>query len=219
MPCMPQDGTVAACARCRYGKGFTPTNTLHRLHRIKSQAMPRKYFRKYLPNPELLLEKPYLKRLKPWLGHHNLWHLHRHSVAGGVAVGVFAGLLPAPFQMISAALLSTFLRVNLPVAVFTTLYTNPFTIVPIYILAYKVGAFFTGQAGEGLPPFEFSWQGDWLGALPAFIDWVLSLGAPLLLGLLVMGCVLAPASYFLVRGLWRLYVLLAWRKRRRQRLA
>ena len=63
------------------------------------------------------------------------------------------------------------------------------------------------------------WKGNWLGALPAFIDWVLSLGAPLLLGLLVMGCVLAPASYFLVRGLWRLYVLLAWRKRRRQRLA
>lgn len=180
--------------------------------------MPRKLFRKYLPNPEALLEKSYLKRLKPWLGHHNLWHLHRRSVAGGVAVGMFTGLFPAPFQMISAALLSTFLRVNLPVAVLTTLYTNPFTFVPIYILAYKIGAMFTGQTLQSLPHFEFSWQGDWLSALPAFIDWILSLGAPLLVGLLILGAVLALASYFLVLGLWRLHVLLAWRKRLRKRL-
>ena len=180
--------------------------------------MPRKLFRKYLPNPELLLEKPYLKRLKPWLGHHNLWHLHRRSVAGGVAVGMFTGLFPAPFQMISAALFSTFLRVNLPVAVLTTLYTNPFTFVPIYILAYKIGAMLTGQAAQSLPHFEFSWQGDWLGALPAVINWMLSLGAPLVVGILMLGSVLALASYFLVLGLWRLHVLLAWRQRRHRRL-
>lgn len=180
--------------------------------------MPKKLFRKYLPNPETLLEKPYLKRFKPWLGHHNLWHLHRRSVAGGVAVGIFTGLFPAPFQMISAALFSTIFRVNLPVAVFTTLYTNPFTIVPVYILAYKIGVVFTGQAGQGLPQFVFSWQGQWHEALPAFIHWVLSLGAPLVVGLLVLGLVLTPISYVLVRGLWRLHVLLAWRQRRRRRL-
>lgn len=181
--------------------------------------MPRKYFRKHLPNPESLLEKPYLKRLKPWLGHHNLWHLHRRSVAGGVAVGMFTGLFPAPFQMISAALLSTFLRVNLPVAVLATLYTNPFTFVPIYILAYKIGALFTGQAVQSLPHLEFSWQGNWLSALPAFIDWILALGTPLLVGILILGTVLALSSYFLVLALWRLHVLLAWRKRRQSRLA
>lgn len=180
--------------------------------------MPRKLFRKYLPNPESLLEKPYLKRLKPWLGHHNLWHLHRRSVAGGVAVGMFTGLFPAPFQMISAALFSTLFRVNLPVAVFTTLYTNPFTFVPIYILAYKIGAMFTGQAVHGSPQFAFSWAGDWLGAIPAFIDWILSLGAPLLVGILILGAILALSGYVLVLVLWRLHVLLAWRKRGRRLL-
>ncbi len=80
------------------------------------------------------------------LQHPNLWHLHRRSVSGGVAVGMFCGLIPAPFQMISAALMSVLFRVNLPVAIFTTLYTNPFTTIPLYWVAYMLGALVTGQS-------------------------------------------------------------------------
>jgi len=178
--------------------------------------MPKKYFRKYIPSHESLMSNRWLQRLKPWLGHHNLWHLHRRSVAGGVAVGMFAGLIPGPLQMLSAAIISTLLRVNLPVAVFTTFYTNPFTIVPLYILAYKIGALVTGHGGEALPHIEFDWQGNWLDALPAFMDWVAALGLPLIVGLVLLAALLTPASYFLVRGLWRLHVLWSWRKRRRR---
>jgi len=181
--------------------------------------MPKKFLRKYVPSPESLLENRWLRGLKPWLGHHNLWHLHRRSVAGGVAVGMFAGLIPGPLQMLSAAIISTLLRVNLPVAVFTTFYTNPFTIVPIYLLAYKVGGFVTGHRGEALPHLGFDWHGNWLDALPAFLHWMAALGMPLAVGLVLLGCILTPVSYFLVRGLWRLHVLLAWRKRRLQRLS
>jgi len=181
--------------------------------------MPKKFIRKYIPSPESLLANRWLQGLKPWLGHHNLWHLHRRSVAGGVAVGMFAGLIPGPLQMLSAAIISTLLRVNLPVAVFTTFYTNPFTIVPLYLLAYKIGAFATGNGGEAMPRFEFDWHGNWLAALPAFVDWVAKLGLPLALGLVLLAFLLTPASYFLVRGLWRVHVLWAWRKRRRNRLA
>ena len=181
--------------------------------------MAKKFFRKYVPSPESLLEKPWLRRFKPWLGHHNLWHLHRRSVAGGVAVGMFTGLFPAPLQMISAAVLSTLLRVNLPVAVLTTLYTNPFTIVPLYILAYKIGAIVSGRGGESLPNLQFDWNGgDIFGALPAFLEWIASLGLPLMIGVVILGCVLAPTSYFVVRGLWRLHVQWEWRQRRRRRL-
>ncbi len=120
--------------------------------------------------------------------------------------------------MLSAAIISMLLRVNLPVAVFTTFYTNPFTIVPIYILAYKMGNFVTGHRGEALPHLAFDWHGNWFDALPAFLDWVAALGMPLALGLILLGCILTPASYFLVRGLWRLHVMLAWRKRHLRRL-
>ena len=37
-------------------------------------------------------------------------------------------------------LLAVPLRVNLPVALATTFYTNPFTIGPLYLLAYGIGA-------------------------------------------------------------------------------
>ncbi len=162
----------------------------------------------------------FLSRLKPWLGHHNLWHLNRRSVAGGVAVGAFAGLVPGPLQMLSATLIAIPLRVNLPVAVFTTLYTNPLTIVPLYVLAYKLGAWITGDEMQRIPAFAFDWnQGSWLQAIPAFAHWFLSLGAPLFIGLFLLACLLAAASYFAVRGLWRLHVLWEWRKRRLRRLA
>ncbi len=53
------------------------------------------------------------------LHHHNLWHLHRRSVAGGVAVGLFTGLIPGsnPVQFFFAALFAIVFKVNLPVAV------------------------------------------------------------------------------------------------------
>ncbi|MHB1232851.1 MAG: DUF2062 domain-containing protein [Burkholderiales bacterium] len=179
--------------------------------------MPKKFFRKYIPSHETILSHRWARRFKPWLGHHNLWHLNRHSVAGGVAVGAFAGLIPGPLQMLGATLLAVALRVNLPVAMFTTLYTNPFTIVPLYAVAYAIGQFVTGGTG-GLPRFDFDWQGgSWLAAIPAFLQWAAALGTPLFVGLFLLAGLLATASYFTVQGLWRLHVIRAWRKRQRRR--
>ena len=53
--------------------------------------MPRKYFRKFLPTHASILEHRWLGRYGAFLTHPNLWHLNRHSVAGGVALGLFAG--------------------------------------------------------------------------------------------------------------------------------
>src|SRR5258706_16377005 len=103
--------------------------------------MPRRFFRKYLPDHATISGNRYVARFGAWLKHHNLWHLHRRSVAGGVAAGMFAGLIPGsnPVQFAAAALLAIVFRVNLPIAVIVTLYSNPFTIVPLYFLAYQLG--------------------------------------------------------------------------------
>src|ERR1019366_3025249 len=100
----------------------------------------RKLFSRFLPSHETVKNQRWLKPFGSWLQHPNLWHLHRRSVAGGGAVGMFCGLIPGPLQMIGAALLAVSFRVNLPVALIATLYTNPFTIVPLYVLAYELGA-------------------------------------------------------------------------------
>src|SRR3954462_193801 len=103
--------------------------------------MPRKFFKKYLPSHAAISENRYIARFGSLLSHHNLWHLHRRSVAGGVAVGMFAGVIPGsnPVQFTVGALLAIAFHVNLPIAVIVTLYSNPLTIVPLYYLAFKLG--------------------------------------------------------------------------------
>jgi uncharacterized protein (DUF2062 family) len=50
---------------------------------------------------------------------------------------MFCGLIPGPLQMLGAAICAVVFRVNLPLAMLTTVYTNPFTIVPLYVVAYR----------------------------------------------------------------------------------
>lgn len=180
--------------------------------------MPRKYFRKYLPTHEAITSNRFIAWFGPLLKHHNLWHLHRRSVSGGVAAGLFSGLIPGPLQILTAVLLSIVFRVNLPVAALMTLYTNPFTIVPLYLLAYQLGELVMFGTGDGTPPEAFSAAGkgfsEWL---PALFDWVLSMGKPLAIGLPLLATLLAVVGYFAVDLAWRLQVRHAWRARHRKR--
>lgn len=180
--------------------------------------MLRKRLRELLPSAHSVKKHRYLRPFGPVLRHPNLWHLNRHSVAGGVAVGLFTGLIPGPAQMLFAAIFAVLFRVNLPVAVFTTLYTNPLTFVPLYLVAYEIGAFATGKSGNA-PGFRAEFQAkslaDWL---PAFFHWIGSLGMPLLVGVPILGAILATCGYFLARGLWRLHVVISWRRRQKRDL-
>lgn len=176
--------------------------------------MPRKHFRRFLPSHDSIKQNRAIRFFGSALQHHNLWHLNRHSVAGGVAVGLFCGLVPGPLQMLSAALLAIVLRVNLPVAAATTWYTNPFTIVPLYYAAYKLGMLVTGgtPGGAPVPPLDLAWStpGEWI---PTLVSWMTPLGKPFLAGLLLLAAILAVLGYFAVLGAWRLSVSTAWRQR------
>jgi len=180
--------------------------------------MPRKFFRKYLPDPAAIRSSRYVAWFGTLLQHPNLWHLNRDSVAGAVAIGLFAGLVPGPLQIITAALLAVPLRKNLPVAFLTTFYTNPFTIVPLYVLAYGYGTLLLGEKhGEArIQPFEMDWT-RLLDSMGAMLDWALALGKPLAVGLVALALTLAVLGYAAVQVAWRVKVLLAWRARRRRR--
>lgn len=173
----------------------------------------RKHIRHYLPDHEAIHTKAWLRPFANTLLHPRLWHLNRHSAAGAVAVGLFCGLIPGPFQMVTAAVLCIVLRVNLPLALATTLYSNPLTIVPLYLAAYALGARITGDDATAfvLPP-EYAGVGflDWLMSL---LPWVMALGKPLAIGLMILGTILALAGYFVVRTAWRIWLIRAWRRR------
>ncbi|OFZ85856.1 MAG: hypothetical protein A2V78_02150 [Betaproteobacteria bacterium RBG_16_64_18] len=179
--------------------------------------MPRKFFRKYLPSHDSVKQNRHVARFGAFLHHPNLWHLNRHSVAGGVAIGMFSGLVPGPFQMLTAAILCVVLKVNLPVALFTTLYTNPFTIGPLYLVAYQIGRLMvSGRGAPATPPPDMDWShlGVWL---ETFAHWMLSLGKPLGIGLVALALALAALGYLLVQLAWRAYVIRAWRRRAQRR--
>lgn len=176
----------------------------------------RKFFRDRLPGRDGVLQNRWLQPLRHWLHHPNLWHLNRHSVAGGIALGLFCGLVPGPFQMLVAALLAMWLRVNLPLALVTTLYTNPLTIVPLYLLAYRIGLLVSGNGAEQAVVPEFP-EWHWSDGLEPLWQWLAALGTPLLVGLPVLAAGLAALGYLAVRMAWRAAVQRKWRQRARRR--
>ncbi|MFA6062020.1 MAG: DUF2062 domain-containing protein [Gallionella sp.] len=176
----------------------------------------RKFLHHHLPDHESVKNNRWLKPLGFWLHQPDLWHLHRHSVAGGVAAGLFCGLIPGPLQMISAALVAVFWRVNLPVALIVTLYTNPLTIVPLYLLAFKLGAWVSGaQTQPAIAQFDVQSM-HWLEFSGELWDWLIRLGQPLLIGLPLLALIFAFSGYVLVRIFWRVVVIVKWRASRRR---
>lgn len=173
----------------------------------------RPFFKRHLPDREIILRNRFLAPFANTLLHPRLWHLNRRSAAGAVAVGLFCGLIPGPLQMLGAAICAVIFRINLPLALAVTLYTNPLTIVPLYVLAYEYGKWvLTAKNGGFAPPPEMS--ADLFAWTTALIDWMAGLGTPLALGLLLLASTLALLGYGLTRLVWRCYLTRAWRRRR-----
>ena len=179
--------------------------------------MPHRFFRKYV-DVEAVRSSRLVAFFGGWLQHPNLWHLNRRSVPGALAIGLFAGLVPGPLQMLCALLLAVPLKKNLPVALIVTLYTNPLTIVPLYVLAFEYGNLILGRRHglAAIEPFDMNWS-DWLASTGALLDWCLALGKPLAVGLVALALTLAAIGYAAARFGWRLHVVLAWRARARRR--
>lgn len=176
----------------------------------------RKHLQRFLPPHSTVSNNRWLKPFHNTLLHPRLWHLNRRSAAGGVAVGLLCGLIPGPFQIAGSAVLSVLFKVNLPLAILCTFYTNPLTIVPLYVIAYELGKWVLGSEGVFTAPPEFASGefSDWIGKLT---EWLFHLGAPIAVGLPLLGGVLAMTGYVFVRLSWRFFLLrrLAERQRRK----
>ncbi len=170
--------------------------------------MPRRLFKRYMPDPTSIREHKSLRFLGRLLHDPNLWHLNRHSVARAMAVGLFAAFIPIPMQMLLAASLAIPMRANMPIAVSLVWLTNPITMPPVFYCTYKVGSWLMQQPPRHLPnDLTFQW----------ITDQLYTLWQPFLLGSVVCGLVLGGLAYCLTMLYWRWWVARQWRRRKEQR--
>ncbi|HFC8518735.1 DUF2062 domain-containing protein [Neisseria weaveri] len=174
----------------------------------------RKSYRHKLPNREQIFSSRWTKPFAPMFDKPYFWTLNRRQAALSVAVGLFCGLMPGPTQMISALIVAYLVRTNLPLAIFSTLYTNPLTYMPLYYLAYKIGKFILGIDSADTLTFPSLSSGQFL---QESWHWLLGAGKPLLVGVPVLSSTLAITGYFAVLGIWKLHTLYHWKKRRENR--
>lgn len=135
----------------------------------------------------------------------------------GVAVGLFCGLIPGPLQVAGTIVACSLLRANIVAGVITTFYTNPLTIIPLYIAAFHIGDYML-PGDYMLQPFGTAAVGttEWFSAV---YEWIQSLGWPLVVGLPVMGLWFAVNGYWLVNYLWLRPVAARLKRMKSRRLA
>jgi len=189
--------------------------------------MAKQFLKRILPQQQALEHHRLLKLFGQALFHPSLWRLHRRNVAGGVAAGLFFGLVPGPVQMLGAGLAAILFKWNLPVAVFTTLYTNPITFIPLYLVGLQIGLLLLnavarrelpdGSSAELAfpPPPDFVWTAP-IDSSAALVSWSLGMGWPLFVGVLTLALLLSVTGYLLVRIVWSGWIRFEIIRRRRR---
>lgn len=180
----------------------------------------------WLPAPETIRSNRWLRWLGPLLSHPKLWHFNRRGIALGLALGIFFGLLIPIAQIPFAASAAVLLRANVPMAVASTLVTNPVTFGPVYYGAYRLGKALLGEpalteaeAARELEQVQADAAGQ-AGNATGLRKWWQQLGAvgkPLILGLAILATASGLLVYFLVTLAWGLKTRWARRARVKRR--
>lgn len=150
-------------------------------------------------NPKALLSR---------LMHADMIRASRVGVCRGLAIGMFWGFAPMPFQMIPATFFCWLARANLPAAIICVWISNPFTYAPIFFAEYKIGVFLSGEPGISWDEFRMMMnEGENL-----IMHLLQRIGEPLLHGALVAATFMALSGY---AGGALLFHRIQKRKRRR----
>lgn len=177
-----------------------------------------------LPTPEALRDNRWIRWMGPILQHPRLWHFSRKGIALGLALGIFFGLLVPVAQIPLSATVAVLLRANLPMAVASTLVTNPVTFGPVYYGAYRLGEFVLGkraasesQAAVILEQAETPADTTlgWSERISVSLNYLRTVGKPLVVGLAIVASISGLAVYFLTSAIWVLKT--RWTRNRRLR--
>lgn len=179
--------------------------------------MPKHKLKQWLPTAKELSKHRIIAVFAPFLVDPRLWQLNRAALVRAIFIGVFVAFLPAPGQMLLALLGALVLRANIPMAVALTWLTNPLTSLPVFWVAYWVGASLLGE-----PAISLRQVGILLADL---MLWVLGSGhnpfdgqmfsiKVFLLGLLVCATITSIVFALAFTAFWRYRMIKNWRKRK-----
>lgn len=166
--------------------------------------MPRRILRKLSTKVHSLRDRWYFRPFRERLAAPALWSVQRRSITGAFAAGLAICFVPLPVHTPLALLLAILLRLNVSVIVATVWIVNPFTVVPIYFAAYRLGVLLLRWQPM---PFEFTLSWDWLehGLGP--------LWKPFLIGCAASAVICSSLGWFTLETLWRRRVRYRYRNR------
>ena len=160
--------------------------------------MPRPLFVKFRPFAQKLRNTRLFRLLGPKLTDPRLWSLNRRAITFAFGTGVGLSFIPLPIHLPAGLIAAMIWHLNVPTLVVTSTLVNPFTAVPLYFFAYRVGVLLLGtEPGSFGFELSWSWLQNGLGAI-----W-----KPFLLGCLVCGVVGGYGAYRLLELVWRVSTL------------
>lgn len=175
-------------------------------------------FERFLPSRDAITQSRLLRWLGPRIHDPLLWHINRRAVSRGVAMGVFFGLMIPIAQIPAAAIASLVLRGNLWIAAVSTLVSNPLTYGPLYYFAYRLGAGVIGaRTPADLTPEDVEAPIRMIDSLGQAWTWVMGIGQPLLVGMVIMAVTGSIIGYWSAQLFWRFKVVSKWRRLHRER--
>jgi uncharacterized protein (DUF2062 family) len=170
--------------------------------------MPRRLLKKIIPDPQRLQGRWFLRPFGTRLGDPRLWTLSRRGVTYAFGVGLAICFIPLPVHLALACTIAVACGLNIPVAAGTTFLLNPFTAVPVYYFAYRVGA-----ALLHVPRQHFHFVPSWRW----FAHELAPVWPPFVLGCLVCGLVAGFIGWLALELAWRRQVTRSYRLRHQLR--
>jgi uncharacterized protein len=145
-----------------------------------------------------------------------------HELALGMAIGVFAGMMPIlPFQIALAVAIALCFRASKITAALGTWISNPLNWYFVYLLDYKIGAYLLGLEGgyEIIKSVMASiYRHDEISVIwNTLFSSGFAIVSALLIGGIITGIVAAVPSYFI--SIWVFQKIKIWRQKRKGKKA
>jgi uncharacterized protein (DUF2062 family) len=166
--------------------------------------MPRRLLKRLVPTQQALQERWFLRPFGDRLADPHLWTLHRRGVTAAFGAGLAICFIPLPVHLITACTTAVIWRLNIPVICGTTFLLNPFTAMPAYYLAYRVGVGLLGT-----PPHHFKFHPTW----EWFTHGLVPVWQPFVVGCIACGVVFGLVGWLALELLWRWQVTSRYRAR------